>query len=262
MQGSWREALLDLLFPGSHFCYFCAKNTAGQKIKGVCGECGGKILSLERTLASCRRCGYFAPVSPCPNCLEWEDSLKRVITVVPYEGAYREMIQSLKYQGKHDLAIPLGMLMAEKVRTAGLVKTVDIIIPVPLHPLREKERGYNQSLWLAETIGRRLKLPLQTDALIRRSYLKTQTGLGKNERVANMAQAFCVIGEEKILNKNILLVDDIITTGATLLACAGVLRQKGAREINGVTWAAGSKKNLSEPEGNRGKTENYASKLR
>lgn len=250
MEGSWREALLDILFPGASFCCFCARKMVGQRRAGVCPQCREQIDLLEDLFNPCRRCGFFSQAPVCPNCRDWDEALERVIAVVPYEGRYKELVQNLKYQERLDLAEPLASLMAEKSRKAKLHKTLELIVPVPLHPAREKERGYNQSLCLAQSIARKLGLPLADAVLIRQSYLKTQTGLSRLERAANISKAFRVIDRAKIRQKNILLVDDIITTGATLSACAAALKEGGARLVCGVTWAAGSGKKLSEAAGN------------
>lgn len=241
---NWSEAVLDLLFPGSHPCVFCWQKVEGQKAGEVCTGCHEKIQEFERRLASCPRCGFFTPVAPCPNCTDWEDNLARVFSVVPYDGIYRDKIYGLKYNGEKELACPLGRLMARKVLRAGWGGYFDLVVPLPLHPLREEERGFNQSRLLARSVAGELGLPCEEKALLRQVYEKSQTLLGRSERRLNMRGTFTVQDAQRVRAKKVLLVDDIITTGATLQAAAAALRAAGAREVSGLTWAAGYDKNF------------------
>lgn len=236
---SWWEAAVELVFPGVTLCGFCLKEIRDDPWRGICGKCTGTVLETSARLGACPRCGFFSVVSPCPNCRDWGDYLSRVIAVAPYEGLYREMIYFLKYGGRKELAVPLGYLMAEKARITGLHQSARLIVPIPLHPDRKRERGYNQSALLAVTIGRVLGLPAA--CVLRRTHdEKKQAGLGRQARKANLEGSFAVISGTKITGSAILLVDDIVTTGATLAAAACCLRENGAGPIFGLTWAAGA----------------------
>jgi ComF family protein len=241
---NWWEAILELVFPGGNLCPFCGQNEIKGQDGVICTTCLKGVLSLKDTIPTCPRCGHFYAANDCTNCLEWDNSLRKVLGVVPYEGVYRELIHNLKYSGRQELSKPLGYLLAETVKKSGLLGKVHLIIPVPLHPSRHKERGYNQSEWLAREAARVLHLPLDGQSMIREHFTKPQTGLGRQERLKNMEGAFRLRDNSKVLGRNILLVDDIMTTGSTLLACAHTLAEGGAGKIYGVVWAAGGGRNL------------------
>ena len=239
---SWWEAVLELVFPGGNLCPFCGREVIQSREDAICPTCLKGVWDLKDAVPTCPRCGHFYPGVQCCNCLEWDKTLKKVVGVVPYEGIYRELIHDLKYSRRQELAKPLGYLLAETVRRAGLAEKVHLIIPVPLHPRRHKERGYNQSEWLARELAQVLRLPLDGKSLVREGFEKPQTGLGRQERLRNAEGAFKLLEDSKVRGKNILLVDDIMTTGATLLACAQALAGGGAGEIYGVVWAGGRSK--------------------
>ncbi len=239
---SWWQAVLELVFPGWNLCPLCGRNEIQGQAAVACTNCLQEILSLRDRITPCPRCGHFDGEEDCVNCLDWDKSLKKVIGVVPYEGIYRELIHNLKYSGRQELAKPLGHLLAETVKRAGFLGKVHLVIPVPLHPSRHKERGYNQSEWLARETARALYLPLDSQNLIREHFVKPQTGLGRQDRLKNTVGAFGLLDNRKILGRNILLVDDIMTTGSTLLACAHTLAEGGAGEVYGVVWATGGTK--------------------
>ncbi len=220
----WRnywDALLELVFPGSHLCYFCWRKIGEQKVRGVCDSCCAKILQLGRARS----------VGP----------LDKVVSIVPYEGIYREMIAELKYSGRAELVKPLGYLIARKIKAAGLARKSSVLIPVPLHPVREAERGFNQSSLLAREIAGQLGLCCEEAILKRVHYNANQARLGKRERICNIKGAFAVerTQSDKIAGKSVILIDDIITTGATLTACAEALQSCKAGSIIAFTWAAG-----------------------
>jgi ComF family protein len=143
-------------------------------------------------------------------------------------------IHAFKYSGLRVLAEPL----AEMMWTAWLLAPVacDMIIPVPLHPARVRERGYNQSALLARALGNRLSIPVAETVIKRVRDTKSQVGLSRPERLHNMAGAFAAPGRI-IGSPHILLVDDVCTTGATLEACAEVLMSSGAASVHALTLA-------------------------
>jgi len=236
---SWWEAICELVFPGVKLCSFCWQEIEGDKSCGICDTCSKTVMELSAKLRACPRCGYFTVVEPCPNCFEQGSDLTGVLSVAPYDGIYREMVYCLKYGGKKDLATPLGYLMASKLRLTGLDKKIGLIVPIPLYPAKEMERGYNQSGLLAREIS--CELGINCDNVLSRVYFeKTQTGLGRRERKSNLNGCFSLNFTGDINGRIILLVDDIVTTGATLSAAAHCLRQAGAGQVYGLTWAAGS----------------------
>ena len=148
-----------------------------------------------------------------------------------YEGSLRDIIHALKYEGRRSIAPPLGALM----RTAGadLLRGADVVVPVPLHPRRERSRGFNQ----ADDLARALGLPVRP--LLRRiRYTTSQIELPKDERQRNVHDAFALSDKPEGLSPQVVvLVDDVSTTGATLEACASVLKAAGAQEVRALTAA-------------------------
>jgi len=231
---------LNIVFPTSNFCLLCWKEYNGPVERGVCPECQERLSQLTEHGTVCPRCGRFTAAKLCPNCHGLGISgLAAVLSVVPYEGQYRELIQQLKYGHGQEAAQPMGFLMAKRFQQIYPRLKPDLLIPVPLEPQRQLIRGYNQSTLLAVAISRVIRRPVAEDCLFRGREQVSQTTLSRAERLANTRGAFYCGEERKIKNKVILLIDDIITTGATLAACAQVLRGAGAQEIWGLTWAAG-----------------------
>lgn len=157
-------------------------------------------------------------------------------TVGPYRHPLlRAVVDALKYDGIQDLAVPLGAHLAQNLKpliekTTGHELT---IIPIPLHPKRLRERGYNQSELLARATARELQLPVR-ETLIRVRPTAQQVKLPREERLRNVENAFAVLPNTALKGKTVLLIDDVITTGATMRDAARALRHAGAREV----WAA------------------------
>jgi ComF family protein len=152
-----------------------------------------------------------------------------------FQGAIQDAIYAFKYRGARSIGILLAQCMAEFWLQTP--ETVDVLIPVPLHPDRERQRGYNQAAILAEILGRMIERPVETRALVRVRPTRSQTKLSVAERRRNVADAFtCVMGED-IRGHDIMLVDDVATTGATLDACAVALLAGGARSVRAFTLA-------------------------
>jgi predicted amidophosphoribosyltransferase len=164
----WLDSILDLIFPETQVCTFCWTQIEGRGSRGICAKCFGDILSISERFVTCPRCGHFIAGKTCPNCYDWTDEIDGVISVVPYDGAYKEKIFNLKYNNKKELAYTLGYLMASRAKNGLLYKRDIIVIPIPLHPLREEERGYNQSALLAQVIARELNCRYEEGVLIRK----------------------------------------------------------------------------------------------
>jgi ComF family protein len=151
----------------------------------------------------------------------------------------REAIYGLKYHYIRDLALPLGEMLGEYYQNTPL--PADVIVPVPLHRRRKRERGYNQSALLAQQLGAAVQIPVRLDLLRRHRYTRSQTRLNPQQRSQNVHGAFSCAPQpgiaQAIAGRRLLLVDDVLTTGATLRECAQVLRDKGARSIWALTLA-------------------------
>jgi ComF family protein len=151
-------------------------------------------------------------------------------------SAYQQLIHHLKYRGLKELGTELGLLFGQDLKDTPY-EACDVIIPVPLHPVKERQRGYNQSEWIAGGLSAALNTPLSTIMLIRPKHNPTQTRKNRFERWQNVDGIFEVPAGSDLLNRKILLIDDVVTTGATLEAAAQALIQAGAMEVRMATLA-------------------------
>lgn len=140
-------------------------------------------------------------------------------------GDVRKLLFELKYYGNARLGYFLGRCMASELQSSGFFDGVDGLVPVPLHPRKLKKRGYNQSRLLAEGVSSLTGIPLYDDLLVRSLHAETQTHKGSYERWMNVREAFECIPREGLEGRHILLIDDVLTTGATLVSCADALKQ-------------------------------------
>jgi ComF family protein len=138
-------------------------------------------------------------------------------------GRVQGLLHSLKYKNHADLGIALGNVYAERMMESRLQEMFDIIIPVPLHPTRKRKRGYNQSAMFAEGLSEKLEIPFSDELVQRKIKTETQTQKTKLHRWENVSEVFEVINVNSIKSKKVLLVDDVVTTGATLEACGNQL---------------------------------------
>jgi ComF family protein len=218
------RATLDLLFPPR--CIGC-----GEWGSFLCPQCKESLPKLNPPY--CKICGI--PIREgllCPQCSKSSLAIDGIRSPFLYHGVVREAILALKRFKA--LAEPLGELMTEYLLSHPL--PVDALLPVPLHPKRIRERGYNQSSLLAKEVGGRLGLPVMEDSLVRLRNTPSQVKLSREERHANVKGAFDCKGQE-LYGRHILLIDDVCTSGATLNACALALKGAGAASVWGLTLA-------------------------
>ena len=154
------------------------------------------------------------------------------------EGMSQKILHKLKYRNKPQIGIKLGNLYGQELFKTGFAEDWDLIIPVPLHPMKQRRRGYNQSEEFAKGLSEAMNIPWKP-LLIREKFTETQTKKSRIQRMSNVEDVFKVNTQESPNGLKILLVDDVITTGATLCACANVLLANGAKTVDLVTIAAG-----------------------
>lgn len=226
------EGLLDFFFP--RLCPICL--TSPVAIPGFCASCHADILPLPR--GRCDRCALpFAArdSSPhlCEDCSRQAPPFQRVYAAGLYQGALRDAVQRFKYSARVDLDRPLSaMLQAALGQGWG---GADLILPVPLHPQKLRQRGYNQALLLARLLARNLQISLGRAMLVRTTAGHSQQGLSARERAGNLRGAFSCA--EDLTGKRLLLVDDVMTTGATLACCSQVLLDAGASRVEALVVA-------------------------
>lgn len=181
----------------------------------------------------------LAPVGPPPAQVEPPAPPGPAFTLVAcgmYGGALASAVRRLKYGDRPDLAGPLGALLAATADAADL--RADLVVPVPLHPRKLRERGYNQSALLAASVARTVRAPLVARGLVRTRDTAPQASLSKRRRRDNIAGAFRVRSPADVHGKRILLMDDVATTGATLRACAESLLAAGAASVTALVVAS------------------------
>jgi ComF family protein len=219
------NAVLDLLLPPR--CGGC-----GRLGSLYCDACRRRTRRLEEPI--CRRCG--AEVEHARNgcgCRNRIRRLTRLRSAAAYEGPLEKALHRFKYEGRRPLALPLALLLAERMAVDGLA--AELVTWVPLHERRHRRRGYNQAELLGRELARLCGLPTVA-GLVRVRDTPPQVGLDRLRRQTNVADAFRWEGKE-CARRSLLLVDDVATTGATLEACAGALKAAGAGAVIGFTVA-------------------------
>ncbi|MEO0010220.1 MAG: ComF family protein [candidate division WOR-3 bacterium] len=226
------QALSDFVFPP--VCCGCDEEIESGLI---CDSC--RLLLFTSELGVCQRCGR--PCLPdeqiCGLCGQ-EFSLSRVRAVGLYQPPFSSLIQNLKYQGKTGLAPILGGALALLVRQDSELSRVDGVCAVPLHPARLRERGYNQAYLLAQVVAAVTGVTL-LDPLVRRKNTRSQIEMkDETARKRNVRDAFAVKPGVRFQGERLILVDDVMTTGATISAAAGKLLEAGAGAVMGLVLAA------------------------
>ena len=229
--------LVNFFFPPR--CALCGQILEDQRSDLPCPSCRERISPIFRPL--CPGCGvpFQAPGDDhfCSACLTENRFFSMARAIGIYEGWIAETLSRFKYHGASHLAVPLGNLMAECEDPDLFWSVMDTLIPVPLHPHRLRERGFNQSLLLARQISRRHSIPVDFLTLERIRMTVPQVDLSGAERKKNLQGAFRVRKKENIRQKHILLVDDVFTTGTTVGECSKVLLQAGAKQVDVITCA-------------------------
>jgi ComF family protein len=204
-------------------CAGCAEASPA----GLCGVCRA---ALRRVADACERCGLARPVASCPRRgRAWH--VERVLAPFDYCAPLDGYVHALKYRGARRLGRTLALALVDELRDAA--RDVDALVPVPLHPRRLRERGFNQAAEIARTLGRALERPVLLAGIHRRGMQAAQAGRSAAERLENVATAFTV--ERELADARLAIVDDVVTTGATVNALAAALRGAGAARCD--VWA-------------------------
>ncbi|HJR78090.1 MAG TPA: ComF family protein [Nitrospiraceae bacterium] len=231
--------VLHVLFPVQ--CRTCDRPLADDPVPFFCRTCWNSIQPLRG--AACPRCARpfaspwalaYSPTHLCIECRMRKPAFTKAWAGYPYAPPLREAIGLLKYERKYGLADSLCRLLTAALPPA---LDVDLIMPVPLHPARLREREFNQSLLLAQSIGRHLRIPVSYADLLRIRDNPAQTSLPRSSRLTNLRRAFHVRRPENIRGRRVLLVDDVFTTGTTVNECAKALRKAGSGDVYVLTLA-------------------------
>lgn len=218
----WSSDLISLLFPN------------------LCNACGTPLIDKEDLI--CIKCLYDLPYTDYHQHAE-NRVAKQLWGRLPFNaamamlyfrkgGKVQNLVHNLKYNGKTDVGVLLGRMLGQRLKNSSLYQGINIIIPVPLHHKKYKQRGYNQSKFIAEGIAKAMDIDFNEANLVRYTFTESQTKKSRYNRYENMQEVFKINSPEALAGKHILLVDDVITTGATLEACANELLNIGAAKVS------------------------------
>jgi ComF family protein len=231
------KRLFQFLLPAQ--CPCCEKFLEeGQE--GICSDCLSQIDWIEPPFCSVCGTPFLSKEvknHPCSNCLTRKKYFKMARSLGAYHGSLQEAIHQWKYQGKIALTSFFGKWMTERMSRYWDPDLFDLLIPVPLHPQRLRQRGFNQVLLLVKELNRRTGIPYGKSLLQKGRATIPQVNLTSAEREKEVRGSFRTTGKEKMKGKSILLVDDVYTTGATVNECSKVLLAAGAERVDVFTLA-------------------------
>lgn len=197
----------------------------------VCLACGEVLMSYEETV--CTTCRYLLPKTryeslsdnPLSRMFRGQVPFKAVTSEFFFskDGKIQSLMHNLKYKGETDAGLFLGQELGKSLHQSPLFNDADCLIPIPLHPKKEKTRGYNQSRVIAEGIAKETGLDIADECLFRKVYTETQTHKGRNERLKNVSGVFGLHNSDSLKGKHVILIDDVLTTGATMLSAGAAL---------------------------------------
>ena len=238
--GGWlaqaSDAVVSVLFPAG--CRLCEKLLTRATRVPICEECLASFATMEGDL--CESCGSTRETR--------KYAFDRARSYAAYESELVRAIVTLKFERIEPLGAWFAERLAEVVRREPEALAADIVVPVPLHRQRERERGYNQADLIARPLARRLGLPYRAVLLMRTRPRPDKQLLSHTERWESVRGAFATRPGSRVDKLRVLLVDDVMTTGATLDACAKALREAGAKSVIGLTVARAVRHPLVSPE--------------
>jgi ComF family protein len=235
-------ALADLLFPP--FCLACGQRLGPGRRDPLCGACWQGLPRIEPPI--CESCGLplgalEPPARPlrarCAGCRRRRPAWSYARAAARYEGALRETVHALKFEGRRAAVRPLADLLVAARPLLPAAPPPELLVPVPLHRARRRQRGFDQAELLARRLAGAWGLPVAAGALRRRRATSPQSELPAARRRGNVRGAFAVRRPAAVAGRHVLLVDDVLTTGATAEECARCLRRAGAATVGVLTVA-------------------------
>jgi len=218
--------ILDFFLP--RFCPSCKVKLLSRE-KFICSSCLKKIKKIDEATLKFE----FKKKFNDQKIISGFNSL----FLFEKDKELQYLIHSLKYNGNFLIGSYFGKLLAMKIKNELLVWNINLILPIPLHQLKKAERGYNQSFYISKGLSKEINTPVGSRIIKRKKYTQSQTKLNFLERQKNMEEAFKVKNDKKVNGKNILLIDDVITTGATISECGKVLLNSGVNQVYAASVA-------------------------
>lgn len=221
------DDFLSLIYP--NICICCDKPLVKQE-KIICSNCN---IELPRTYY------HLVENNPIEQLFWGRVPIEKATSYFLFQkgSRYQRLLHYLKYKGIREIGVEMGKRFAAELQQTSYFESIDLIVPVPLHPKKERKRGYNQSLAIAEGFAIILKKDIDANNLFRKRFSETQTRKGRFERWENVSDLFEVKEPDCFTNKHVLLVDDVITTGSTLEACAQAIKKYSPVKISIATLA-------------------------
>src|SRR4051812_27922817 len=234
------DTAIGFIYPNA--CQLCGAQRATSNEGFVCSRCWQQVRFIKPPF--CKRCGlpYRGALTTefeCTNCREMKLHFRSARSAVSASGAVLEVLHRYKYKRALWFEPFLADLLIREALPELRGEKWDLIVPVPLHPAKKRQREFNQAERLATFLSAAAAIPMDTTILKRVSWTETQTKLSREKRAQNMRNAFTMRKRRKLNGERILLFDDVFTTGATTNACAAVLRAAGAGEVGIWTVARG-----------------------
>jgi len=239
------KTILDLLFPEEGICFLCEKYDEYIGDDHICSECKEQIKYIDNHI--CKICGKplesgYIP-DRCPDCIKHPHFFTTAVAAVEYEGLIKKSIYKYKYGNKAYMYKAFGHLMVQAIIDKD-IKGFEVIVPVPLHRAKRAERGFNQSELLAKYISEKLDVPIDFKNLKRIKKTSVQNKLHRLQRQQNIKDAFIVKNSNAFKDRVVLLVDDILTTGATADECSKMILENGANKVFVLSIATGRNTNM------------------
>ena len=227
------RCLLDFVYPPQ--CPAC-DGPLGAASSILCETCWTDIGRISQV--RCLRCGSPSDTAmdSCPICRDWDSALQRSCVLGNFEGVLRSAVLALKFKHQKELGRECGRRLGSRLEFEVLLRQLDVLVPVPLHPARQRERGYNQSCLICLGISEVWNLPVRADLIHRKIQTRQQASLDLETRKRNMEDAFVWKGKDRLCGC-VGLVDDVITTGSTMSSCARLLIENGADSVCGLAVA-------------------------
>ena len=232
--------LLDLIYPPQPVCLYCGQRLSFPEIKGLCSDCLAGIEFISNYCDVCGKKLILEDKEVCKNCQQQTYYFDRARSVAIYDGIFRELIMEFKYEGRKELSKVLVELLYLYFKEYYNNLSIDVIIPVPLHPKRRQIRGYNQAQLLAAGIHEKIKVLLRTDCVLRVKNNPPLYTLNSVQRQQILEDGFTINNDINIEGKNVLLIDDILTTGSTVNQVSSILKKQGrVNQVYVLTLATG-----------------------
>jgi len=221
MLSQLNNTIKQLLFP--NICMLCAKDYASSNTNPFCFTCTVNMPYTNHFKTKPNNATpKFRGRVPCVD-------VACMLNFYSYSDV-KLMLHRLKYKGRKDIGFQLGLMAGQRAKHSPFYNDIDLIVPIPLHSSKLIKRGYNQAAFIAKGVSERLNAPVREDVIIKHTNTKSQTKMNRIERVKNVGSSFQLFDKQGIRGRHILLVDDVLTTGATIEACANhLLESRGVK---------------------------------